>query len=691
MDSITRLVHNTGRVPLLSDASLVDAIRRARLSKLRRRLLAESVHRAWLFGRTNPWLENSGLPSAWATAGLSQESIDQLHAWSASQARERTFEPPRLGRTDDQPEWLPGLARLLDVWRYADGFIVVVADEPELAKASALPFRLHVTDYGSGSSHSCGGAFNQDCGADFSHALEAAADLARRRGLLGERQSLVLQLGHLDGPCGTPVSGRSAGLPLLLALELRHRGLSTPVFAWGASGVLDPARAGLADPVAGDSYDRKAELMTAMGVQSMILPGTGSGRWQPGSVLAPLIESWVESLRQHAGIAQDRRRELAGAVARWREDMSYGYVDPARIEVHASRLLAGDLATTDPRLAQVRAEALLALATAQNHLGKPVEAQQSLAGALEGMRQLPAELGGETLVRQAVVLQDLGDYEAAEQACRDARDQARPAGSGAISPTLELKIVGTLGQVLTCAALDNGTESAASGLAALHEAHARALEIDSARSSHEDRPEAPRNAVYLYWWHALHAPAQAIESWDQAHRAAGMDTNASTMDHLRRNRWLAVYRHLLLFNSPPHWISDVAEDQLTGDSWIRGTSLKYRATLRAWQGRTDEAERDFTEAVMILTGPDRRGKVAPLLCFFAATAALQAAQSFIGRAGQPCPRWTDEARGIFVDIPGVESWFPRRSFNGQAWLRRLDAPALGGNAPPPNPQLTYPY
>jgi len=690
MHEVTQLVRNRGRIRLDSDERLGEAMTRsAGLPDLRARLVAESIHRAWLRGAGGTEsLGASGFPEAWRVCGLSTELAESLREWIADQRRERSWQPPALWSERAPAAWRLELDRLLQIWRHADGFIPVVSQLPQCAGAVALPFRLY--EGGEGFAHLCHGNRGARCGADFQEALDAAAwiatDLRWRQG----RRSLVLELASLDGSCGVAISGQSAGLPILLAIGLRHEGLRAPAFAWGASGVLEPARSRLASLDLSEAYERKAALMDSMGIGRTILPGGEGDRWDPADALDSLLADLCARLRTRGDAKDDAREGLFEKIRKCMNDMHVGYVDASRIERELTILIRVHLPEDRPWLRQARAEALLGLAAARNHLGNAEEAQRALQESLELAADMSATLEGDALVRQAVILQDLGDYEAADRSCQQALSLSdRYADAGIALPLeLEMKACGTRGQVLACSALESGCGATArESLELLRRARDRARERDGGRVAD---PEAPRNAVYVYWWHALHAPGLAAEAWDEAREAAAADTNPVTMDYLVRHRWLAVYRRLVLTGSSPAWIEEVDESRIPERGWLRGTCLKYRGAWRARAGRTEAAQEDFSRAIETLTERHGEREAAPLFRFFAATAALQAAESLGGGGGGVDPRHLQQARELFEGVPGVSSWFPKRKFRGEVWMRRIDALA-SGTPDLPDPQKHFPY
>jgi len=123
--------------------------------------------------------------------------------------------------------------------------------------------------------------------------------------------------------------------------------------------------------------------------------------------------------------------------------------------------------------------------------------------------------------------------------------------------------------------------------------------------------------------------------------------DATSCAYLYRNRWFGAYRKYLLTGRVTAGYEDwpLPDKEIAHDSWLTATSLKYRGTLLAADGRNDLASEDFTLAVELLCRAED-----PLAHFIGATAAWQAGQSLAARRPAIARKLASRSRRIFNSL-----------------------------------------
>lgn len=688
MHLITRLQRHPGFLRFVSHETLGEVLLRPLAPVLKARLLAESVHRVWLFAGSGDDFEHTErFEGAWRLHAIPDAVIATLLEWSRAQHIKRNYAPPRPWAEWANAQLRQELGFLLQGWREADGIIPFIAPNVgrnDCLRAVGLPFRIrdNLSKHGPRSL----GHGGVPCGLQLDEGVAAALEMARREGWISKHDSFAMELTTLEGSCGIPVSGASCGLPVALARGLRAEGLRVPIFELAASGTLGCGGRSLASHRDADTLSQKEKLLRSLGVKRVILPGEGSSNWPCGEDITPMMQNLFAQLKPVA--QSDSHDALLQKVNKHKEAMHSGHEPAELVERLMRKMLAVDLPDCDSHLTDVRAEALLTLSAALSHLGRPSDARDANSQALELAHQLPSSWRGLALARTAVILQDLGEYEAATEHCDQALGAVSesPHDFGALE--LDMKASGTKGQVLACWGLcDAHPSRSLQALGLLEHARQCAQEID-ARRRHTDEPEEPRNAAYLFLWHALHAPGRASAVWEDAWATAEeKDLGKTTQQYLLRHRWLAVYRSLLVEGKAPNWMKKGEAFEMPRGGWLHSTALKYRGTWHAFEGRVQAAFEDFNSAIGQLR---QNHEDISLFDFFAATTALQAGLSLQQLDPDRSVAFLVQALAIFEECEAHMPWFSGRPFAGAIWIERARSLIAGHESAPP-PQLYYPY
>jgi hypothetical protein len=687
MHLITKLQKHPGFLRFVSHEALGEVLLKPLAPVLAARLLAETVHRVWLFAGSPDGFEHAErFERAWKMHAMPQGVVATLLEWSRAQHLTRNYTPPNPWAEWATAQLRQELGFLLHGWQEADGIIPFIAEQTDCLRAVGLPFRIR-DNLGTHGPRSLGHGGVQ-CGLQLDEGVAAALEMARRKKWISKHDCFAVELTTLEGSCGIPVSGASCGLPVAVARGLRSEGLRVPIFELGASGTLGCGGTSLAPHRDADTLSQKEKLLRSLGVKQVVLPGEGSSNWPCGEDITPMMRNLFAQLKPVA--QSDAHDVLLKKVNNHAKAMHSGH-EPAKIVERLMRqMLAVDLADADSHLTDVRAEALLTLSAALSHLGRPSEARKANEQSLELTQQLPSSWRGMALVRMAVILQDLGEYEVAAEYC----DQALAAEEGSRRERqrleLDMKATGTKGQVLICLSLcDRHSSRWPEALGLLEHAVQCAREIDSQRR-HGYEAEEPRNMAYVYLWHALHAPERAAEVWDEVWAVAEkMDVGKTTQQFLLRHRWMAVYRNLLVDGSPPCWIENGDSLEMPEGGWMHSTALKYRGAWQAFEGRVHAAVEDFSNSIGQLRS--KQGDIS-LFDFFAATTALQAGRSLRQLDPDRSAAFLQQALNLFELCEAHMPWFSGRPFAGALWIDWAKILIAGGELQSQsNPQIHYPY
>jgi tetratricopeptide (TPR) repeat protein len=430
-----------------------------------------------------------------------------------------------------------------------------------------------------------------------------------------------------------------------------------------------------------EGLDAKAGLAARLGA-AFIAPECATGArtlglrvGQPYRDVLPAVTSFL----QGQGLtAMTPRQAAEGAMQLWGE-VGVGAVSlpeaQARLAHYEDALQrAGDDLGTVDGIARV----WLLRGSIANHSGRPAEADHCLAEAAARCAQHPVAFA-DTLASWVVSLTDLGQYDEAESLGRQLLYWVGAGFRGSEQDHARCRITacGALGgqPLLFKAVL--GQETGAESLMLLQQARALALKLDSA-------DHACRDAVQVALWHALLAPATYQGECDTACAllARYPGESAVSQGYLHRARLLGAYRAWLAGAAPGQgfdaWLLPDASIGHLG--WVRATALKYRGALLANEGRTEESQADFDEALELL---DAEG--APLIRFIAGTVALQAAESLGGTTARV--GYLDAAETVFRAFAG---WF-QGPIAAERWLERATVLRQAGAPCGTSPQVWFPY
>lgn len=690
LDAYTRVLRSKGMLRLVSHdalAGILDQVAEDDPNFLPA-VLAETINRAWLFGGgPEGYACANRFYGAWRQHGLSSVAANALLDWCDGQRNSRSFDVAAVWPENGPlPQIRTLLLELVEFWQYADGLLTFANDDSDtlIAPAVALPFQFTFADSFERRPACALDGRHERGTLELDHCVSVAFRISQDAGwnLAGHPR---LHFATLKGPCDVPLGGASSCLPILAAIFYRSRGRRLPVMEIGFSGELAPHGSLLACDRGASVWHKKHEVLAALGLRTVIFPGD----WE---VNQPVINSLEELEARGLPLPHfGKIADVGDQVDRIQKSMRYGGMraDQARLELQP--LLEGPLAMPNPRAQAIRPGALLALATAECHLGNPREARRLCNDVIDATGDKIALLQGLAQVRLAVIETDWMRYEIASQLCLKALDLAnqfsRFLHHECDELDLRMQAEGTRGQALMFRALLPGQDSVK--VEAL-ECFGRALTL-ARRLDHDpdSRPffradlDAPRNAAYVFHWHALHEPKSAEKSWAEAWAAS--EFCPKTRAHVLRIAQLARYRLLLRQGKPvelPWWDDSTCQlpDAREGGGWVRFTAAKYRGAWLAATGRIEAADRDFTEAIRLSDFNE------PLMRFIGGTAALQAGESLLCVEPDRAHTFLERAVKIFK---AYGDWF-QGPLSALSWLRRAEALLENGRAIL-SPQLQYPY
>jgi hypothetical protein len=620
-------------LPLLSDAALRElASTRCADRSLIEQIFAEAVFRSWLFQGGQSSGGNKAEP-VWCDllkkVAPDEQALERtLKSWLQSQIDRRSYEVPVDLHRGDLRQGGHLLSKNLDTWRNADGFITFVGN-PEagwIAEAVAMPFILRQTESGEG-----GGAraFDGTEIAGLAPSVYAANHSAALRASNGTRPGKYdIWLPTISGESVAYLGGASAGLPILLGISLKTKSLPLDPFAWAACGVLSASGGLDTSAQSEDTLRAKTRLLAAMGIRRIIACGDGDDIpqlpavriWTNDTHLEAGIGEMMEFAKTKAAVASSSLAQLEESLGRIDRHMHHGSLHPASAVEQLTEILETSGARNDLRSRELQNRTKLLLATAECHAGNPEKGSRWAQEAMDGRTQLGSFALGRGMIRQAVNLTDLGDYREAVAMAKRARDITSEAG---LSPSqrliLEMEAAGTIGQALT---FEGVTDPAARSPALdyLQRAVELAREFDAGEA---EARELPRDLCYLYQWHAFFDRSGCAEVWDQFQESA--PAGHSSLDFIKRLRWLAAYR-ALLDGEAFDWKAfghDLPNPSSAAGDWLYRLALKYRGALRAAGGETDGAIQDFGESVRLI----EYSESAPILGLIGTMAALEAYRS----------------------------------------------------------------
>ncbi|MBT3375863.1 MAG: tetratricopeptide repeat protein [Lentisphaerae bacterium] len=653
--------------------------------RLKDRIIAETMIRAWLLSGGGAWTESTmetRIGEAWHNAGITEEACGRFSSWLNRQQHERSYRLP-----DSCEDVLPDqivrcFVNDMDNWRTAHGMIVFIANGVDLELAGAVPLPFVIDD--TTSQHEALVRTASDLplpGLD--RGVQRANSLAREMAWIRDDRTPAIWLTTLDGSCDVNLVGESAGLPVLTAHYLRSRDIELPPLSLGLSGTLK--RNGTLDPMAvvPEQIREKARLLSEIGVATAILPDcneptAGVTFWPVGVALDSKFQDLAGILRPTTEQGDDLGREKE--LRNIENGMRYGSLPAKQAQDSVVKIVQAAKGRQDVRGRHCWAWAMINLAAAQCHLGKTTEASDTCQQLLASRHELGMRFTLRALVREAINLHDMADYRGAVDILDEAESLLPQLSEPVERTDLEMQIVGTRGQTYTFWAMiaPNKTDFAFQDI---RRACQRARELDAGATLQK---ELPRDLCYQYQATALLRPRKANAVYQEARDMC--DADAGSRDHFRRVRWLAAYRLLLTGFEPPDWSTFEFDlpDRKSEGGWVSRVALKYRGALRADAGDEPGAISDFREATELLELHDSN----PLLAFIGATAALQAGESLRLHDEKAAIDFLRQAESV---LEARQDWFSGELV-GKRWLERAQG-LLAGNTPKglPNPQLLYPY
>ncbi len=665
-----RVLQHQGMLRIVSHEALAALYPDVRRKNIRfvPEVLAEMAHRWWLYSAGNPgFIHDTCFQACFEDAGLFEASA--LRAWCQGQQAARDYcLPPTVRGTAVEPH----LDLLLRSWEQAHGAVPFVrdSDDPDLLPAVALPFEISDSPLPGPPVAAITNRLGEPGNLDLAQALADACACAT---VEGRRPPANLRIifNTLGGPCDKLLDGRSAGLPLLVALVLKAEGRHLPPLKAGFSGEISTLR--VLDPVHAP-WTTKDRLLTEMGVPQRVLP-----RVQEITQVADVLRLARESAVLLPACATEDTDREARAI---NQQMHFGQITAQEACARAQRLLAGPLASPGRRLKSARHHALLALASARCHLGEVAEARALCDQLALEMPGGGRDLIAQAKVRLAVVETDWARHASAIALCDEALAEAANVSNEEKRLDLQMRALGTKGQALLHQSLLPGFETARDeALRCLEENLALARELDHGHLVPGEQ-DTPRSAAGVFLWHAFHNPVHAGAAWHSA--LADAPQGSISRLFLQRHAHLARYRALLIHQvaSPDWWPAEdipipVCPPEL---DWLAKTALKYRGTLHAHHGRWEEAMADFIEACKLCNAPSM------LLKFLGGTCAIQAGRSLLLKDPPLAKAFLHQAAVIFEESRDLLA----PPVSGACWLSW--AASLNGDAASsPDPQCHFLY
>ena len=627
---------------------------------LRLQFLAESIFRLWLYSKASPERRSKLVDiskSLWDLAAApGWPSYAILAAWLERSREERCFDIPQELAHGPAQQVGSLLRKRIDTWKNAAGVVPFVGLDKNLADAIALPFDIRPSDQKRG----------QVLAGDASviEGLSASLSAATNFQLLKDMRSHDIWIPDVDQTTAALLAGRSAGLPLLIALRDYHQSSALPPFEIAATGILSDN--GFPDPLAQtpETVACKIRMLREIGFVRILVAGPLEDCDPEPDVIACnsefdltlQIQELDTKFLQHKTLLQGDPHSIQKRMGEIDHDMTAGHMSPGEAKCQLQQLLEKLSDASDIFSTEIRAELRLFLATAECHLGNPKVSEALLDQTFERKSIVGEFSRTRAIIRQAVNLNDFGRYRDAAAMVLDQLDTIRSSSLSASQRIkLELDALGTAGQALTNLGLvDPQVHNQA--YECLTAACDLARQLDTA---HSPRTELPQDLCYLYQWHAFFDRSGCDGVWKEFETNTSPDH--SSWDFMKRLRWLAAYRALL---EGDHLEWRYFEDDLPSRnfgnhvSWLYCLARKYRGALRAAEGDLDGSKQDFEEAVQLI----HESKTAPILQLLGVVAALEAVRSLSGKAPEAATRYRNfaketMARGLakfyHVDCPKI--------------------------------------
>ena len=186
MHLITRLQKHPGFLRFVSHEALGEVLLERLAPVLTARLLAETVHRVWLFAGSPDGFEHAErFERARKVHAMPEGVVYTLLEWSRAQLLTRNYTPPNPWAEWANVQLRQELGFLLQGWREADGiipFIAPNAGQTDCLLTVGLPFRIrdNLSTHGPRSL----GLGGVSCGLELDEGVEAAVALARHEKLI---------------------------------------------------------------------------------------------------------------------------------------------------------------------------------------------------------------------------------------------------------------------------------------------------------------------------------------------------------------------------------------------------------------------------------------------------------------------------------------------------------------------------
>lgn len=606
---------------------------------LRQQFLVESVFRLWLYTKASPKrrLKLDELSkSLWDRTAASEPewpSYNILSAWLERSRETRCFDVPEELKHGPAQQVGLLLQKRIHTWKNAAGVIPFVGLDDDIAEAIALPFDIRRSDNNAG--QVLGGDASVMKG--LSDSLRAATDST----YLKDMKPQDIWIPDVDSSTAEHLEGRSAGLPLLIALRGYHKSTPLPPFTIAATGILSDN--GLPDPLAqtSETVAHKVRMLREIGFDRILVAGPLDGCDPGPDVLACNSESdltlqlqFLDSLHsQHRTLISAGPHSIQKRLSEIEHEMAAGHMPPSEAKCQLQQLLETLDGARDIFSSEVRSELRLVLATAECHLGNPRDSEALLDQVSEEKSVLGEFSLTKALIRQAINLNDFGRYREADSILLKQLESINSSRLGASQRNkLKLDALGTAGQTLTYLGLRD-LQVRGQAREYLAAACDQARQLDTPDSS---RPELPQDLCYLYQWHAYFDRSGCDAVWKEFETVT--PPGHSSWDFMKRLRWLAAYRALLEGEHLAwrHYEDDLPSRKFGNHvSWLYRLALKYRGALRAAEDDLKGSQQDFEKAVQLI--PD--SKTAPILQLIGVTVALEAVRSLSGHAPEAVARY----------------------------------------------------
>jgi len=456
--------------------------------------------------------------------------------------------------------------------------------------------------------------------------------------------------------------GASFGLPIALARE--RKGGESILGEFRALEILVSGclRQGRTEEVTGT--EAKAALAKRLGARFAVVAidwvdNESSLGIQPNTPTIKALET-IARFIEECGISRLTPRIVLKRITQLESDVRMGSIpaNPALRKLDRYEKVLRQDDAIGPQFDDGRLHANLLRATLLNHAGQAEEARKIIEEIqLSEAAACNPPAMARALAARVVALTDMGLLEAAGTQGRELlvwSESGRFQGSAEDRVKCMMTAHGVLGgQPLLQKALADPT-FAEESRTHLETALKHADDLGASR-------EIAFDLVQLVLWRALHDPSRAEQAYQEAlERITGMDQKevGASKEYLDAHRFLAAYRSTILGYAVRGDVVEwtLPEQGSAHSDWLRATSLKYRASVRAKTGDLEGAAQDFAEGLKLMEFP-----TSPLLRFISGTIAVEA---FLVRNLPGVEGFRADAVNRLESLP---SEFPQR-FRLKAWI-----------------------